>query len=95
MARAKIDWNLNSNFIKWLNKHFREYRDNANKIVDLTFHRFIYKGKELTQIQIIDRIITLTDEIKDKDLYFWDEETTKKVDEVFELFHLVFYAMWW
>lgn len=92
---CKVDWCLNMEFIYWLNKWFKEYKKNASKIVDLTYHKFTYKDREMTQIEIIDRIIELTDIIKKDADGFWNKEVMPLVDEVFELFHLVFYAMWW
>ena len=90
---CNTDWNINTEFIYWINYWFKEYRDKAG--IDLSFHRFEYKGKEYTQKEIIDRVIEVTEEIIKDDDCFWDKDVAKKVDEVFDLFHLVFYAMWW
>lgn len=92
--KAKVDWNLNWEFICWLNKWFKEYKKNASKMVDLEFHKFKYKGQTYTQIQLIDKIIELTDKIIEID-DFWDKGVVEMVDEVFELFHKIFLAMWW
>ena len=94
--KIPIDWNLNYEFIEWLNKWFKEYRKNAIKVVDLEYFTYKYRDKELTQLQIIDRIIELTDILTD-DNHRLDigEEDIQRVDEVFDLFKLVFWNMWW
>lgn len=92
--KPKVDWNLDWEFLKWLNKWFKVYKQEAK--IDLTFHTFKYQDKELTKEQIIDRIIYLTDALIDESSFFnADEEEAMMVDEIFDLFHLVFWSMWW
>ena len=86
-------WNLNHEFILWLNFWFVKFKKEAK--IDLTFHKFQYKGKEYTQEEIIDRIIELTEYINSDFYDFSDIEREKAVDEVFDLFKKVFWAMWW
>ena len=86
-------WNLNHEFIKWVNYWFKRFKEEAE--IDLTFHKFKYNNKEYNQIEIINRIRELTDYI-DLDFYdFSDEERAESVEEVFDLFKTVFWAMWW
>ena len=92
--KPKVDWNINYEFIKWVNKWFKEFKKNA--MIDLTFHTFKYQKKKLTQEEIIDRIIYITDLLIDEDFFYDDIGNQKEmVDEVFDLFHLVFWSMWW
>lgn len=85
------DWNLNTEFIHWANYWFKEYKKNT--IADLTFHKFEYNGILLTQEQIIDKIIDITDHIiKVND---WWETEDSEWEETLDLFKLVFPAMWW
>lgn len=56
-------WNLDYEFIKWVNSRFKKYKEKAIGTVDLEYHKFKYKRKEYTQLQLIDRVIELTDEI--------------------------------
>lgn len=91
---CNTDWNLNVEFIHWLNYHLKRYLENAEKIVDLTYRKFTYAGKEFTQKEVIEELIRLTDEfLKDE----WGDERKQLeiVDEIFDLFHLVFWNMWW
>lgn len=91
--KTPIDWNLDYEFLKWLNKWFKEYRKNASKVIDLEFREYNYLGQTMTQLQIIDRIIELTDRLTDK--YFAENDNYEMVDEVFSLFRLVYWDMWW
>jgi len=93
---CNTDWNLNHEFICWLNYWLKEYKKKAE--IDLTFHKFMYKSRQWTQEEIIDRLIELTSKVNN-DFYEFErakeKEVQKMVDEIFYLFHLVFWAMWW
>lgn len=95
---CNTDWNLNNEFIHWLNYHLKRYLESASTIVDLEYRKFTYKNKEYTQKQIIEKLIRLTDEFL-KDEWGYEQDDYKKqieiVDEIFDLFHLVFWNMWW
>ena len=92
-------WNLDYEFIKWVNSRFKKYKEKAVGTVDLEYHKFKYKRKEYTQLQLIDRVIELTDEMLTDE--YWDliytnvERLEKMKDEVFDIFKLIFFSMWW
>lgn len=93
-------WNLDYEFIKWINSRFKRYKEVASNIVDLEFHKFKYKRKEYTQLELINKIIELSDEIINEDIWFsYDTTTCKKKEknknEIFEIFKLIFWSMWW
>lgn len=92
-------WNLNYEFILWLNSRFKKYREQAIKIVNLEYYKFEYKDKIYTQLQVIDRIIELTDYIINNDYYemMWSdvERLEAMKNEIFDLFKMSFGAMWW
>lgn len=92
-------WNLNYEFILWLNSRFKKYRKQAIKMVDLEYYRFEYKDNIYTQLQVIDRIIELTDYIINNDYYemMWSdvEHLEAMKNEIFDLFKMSFGAMWW
>ena len=92
-------WNLNYEFILWLNSRFKKYKEQATKMVDLEYYKFEYKDKIYTQLQVIDRIIELTDYIIDNNYYemMWSdiEHLEAMKNEVFDLFKISFSAMWW
>ena len=92
-------WNLDYEFIKWVNSRFKKYKEGAIGTVDLEYHKFKYKRKEYTQLQLIDRVIELTDEILTDEywnLIYTDAERLDKIkDEVFDIFKLIYGVMWW
>ena len=53
-------WDLDYAFTKWLNEHLKVYKKDAIKIVDLEYHKFTYNDEELTQLEIIDKLIHIT-----------------------------------
>lgn len=90
-------WNLNIELLKWLNIHFKVYKEDASKMVNLTYHIFTYEGKEYTQLEIIDRIIELTGYLLLDDNYLPIKVGTikNKQKQLFDLIELVFNVMWW
>lgn len=90
---CNTDWNLDMEFLHWLRYWMKEYLKNAGKIVDLEFHKYNYNGETLTQKQIIERIIELCNKYLDNECCI--NEDFETVDEIFDLFHLVFWNMWW
>lgn len=93
---CNTDWNLNHELICWLNYWFKEFKEKAK--IHLDFHKFEYKDKVMTQGEIIDRVIELTDIIHN-DIYNFEPETIKiledAIDELFDLLKLVWGCMWW
>lgn len=87
-------WNLDCEFIKWVNSRFKKYKEEAGKIVDLEFHKFEYGGKEYTQLELIDKVIKLSNEYIDTNLQSEYKLGSIK-DEIFDIFKLIFWAMWW
>lgn len=87
-------YNLDYTFIKWINSRFKTYLKQASEIVDLEYHTFTYKHKKYTQKEIIERIIYLSDDILNYEL---DEylDPIASVSEIFDLFKLVYWNMWW
>lgn len=91
-------WNVNWEFIKWTNSRFKQYKKDASKMVDLKFHKFKYKRKEYTQIELIDKVIQLSDYVLE-DYWSFDEKETQKrlnaVNEIFDIFKIIYWTMWW
>lgn len=93
---CNTDWNLNHELICWLNYWFKEFKEKAK--IDLDYHKVEYKNEILTQEQVIDRIIELTEYI-DENYGEFDLELMKlveeKKDEMFDLLKLIWGYMWW
>lgn len=92
-------WNLDYEFIKWVNSRFKEYKKQTK--IDLTFNKIKYKRKEYTQGELIDEIITISDRLLNEDFYYdtlWgtvSQEEYKLYDTLLHLFILVIRYMWW
>lgn len=86
-------WNIDYQFIKWLNKHLKVYLEDAGKVVDLTFREYEYCGKTYTLEGVIKRMIYLSDELTNK--YYAVNDVYEYTDELLDLFRLVFYDLWW
>lgn len=92
-------WNLDYIFIEWINTRFKVYKKQTK--VDLTYHKFKYKGKSYTQGELIDEIIRISDILVNEDFYFdtifgsVPKEDGKLYDELLDMFSLVIRCMWW
>lgn len=89
-------WALNFTFYAWLYEHLKMYKDVC--CVDLTYHKFEYKGKTLTQEECIDKIIEGCEIYLAFDDCGWGEytdEQKEKVDDVIALWGIILPAMWW
>lgn len=91
-----IDWNLDYELIRWLNKNLKTFYENANEVIDLRFHKFMYKGKEYTQEQLIEKLIDITNYLKNN---YYNLDNPKKIiketNEMFTILKKIFYTLWW
>lgn len=88
-------WNLDYEFIKWVNSRFKKYKEKAGKIVDLDFHQFTYKKKKYTQLELIDKVIKLSDEYINLSVSVFEDKLDSIKNEIFDIFKLIFWSMWW
>ena len=88
-------WNINSEFLRWLNIRLKQYLKDADSIVDLDYHKFIYLENEYTQKQLILTLIDNTDWMLKDDVYDWTEEYMQKQNETLDIFKLIFNTLWW
>lgn len=89
-------WNVDRAFMEWFNEHIKVYKRDASKAIDLEFHKFEYKGKEYTMLEMLDREIELSDrflEIQNDDMYA--EELIEMKDEILDIFKEIYFALWW
>lgn len=87
-------WNLDLTFLQWINSRFKKYREQAGEIVDLSYFKFKYKGKTYTQLELIDKVIELSDMILENYDSF-ERGYTKELHEIFKIFELIYWNMWW
>ena len=88
---------LDYSLIEWLNEHLKVYLKESQQRCDLTFHKFTYKKQEYTQLEVINRLIEITDYLLDDDIYYWgdDKEKERLVNEMYDLLKLVHFSLWW
>lgn len=85
-------WNLNHFFIEWLYCHLKMY--NKVNIIDTSYYKFKWQGKEITQQEAINLIIKscrryLKDVDENHPEYFQD------VCDLMPLWGMILPYMWW
>lgn len=88
-------WSLDSAFYLWLYERLKMYLEYASRVVDLDFHKFIFKGEKYTQKQLIDMMIERLENYFANKYDTESEEESSRLDEVAEIWVLVLPAMWW
>jgi len=93
---SKECWNLDYELVKWLNEHLKVYREEAIKVVNLEFYKFEYKKKEYTQLEILDRLIDITNTLLETDYFDCDVTKTNKLkNEMYDLLKEIHWQLWW
>lgn len=86
-------WSLDATFFQWLYERLRMFKDIGGKTVDLSYHTFDVDGSEMTQLEIIDWMISNCEQIiKSDDI---GGETAILEQETVRLWSIVLPAMWW
>ena len=102
---ARDTFSMNDTLVAWLYECLRYFQDEASKIVDFTFHKFIIDDDELTHEQCIDRMVedckiillyndNMFDDFKKDDEYIKNVVEPAKND-LFKILSKVYWAMWW
>lgn len=93
---SRETWSLDYVFYMWLYERLKMYIEYAGEIVNLNFHKFVYKEKEYTQLELINMMIErLESYFKKGDLFVSSEEEYEPIKEIGEIWALVLPAMWW
>ena len=93
---SRETWSLDHVFYMWLYERLKMYIEYAGEIVDLNYHKFDFKEKEYTQLELINMMIErLESYFKKEDLFVSSEEEYESVKEIGEIWALVLPAMWW
>ena len=93
---SRETWSLDYVFYMWLYERLKMYIEYAGEIVNLNFHKFVYKEKEYTQLELINMMIErLESYLKKEDLFVLSEEEYEPIKEIGEIWALVLPAMWW
>lgn len=99
-------WNLDYELIKWLNEHLKVYLKDSIVAVDLEFYKFKYKNNEYTQLEIINKLIEVTDYLMSDEPHYGgnydrllSKNDIKKINarknEMYDLLKLVHWNLWW
>lgn len=99
-------YELDNHQMKMINEKYRRYLELAESFIDLNYYTFDILGKEMTQKEVIQRIVDLSQIYLDKySNYFIDIEDNKiatlikerdaLLDELFICLRKVFLYMWW
>ena len=93
---SKECWNLDYELVKWLNEHLKVYKKEAIKVVNLEYYKFEYKRKEYTQLEILNRLIEITDVLLETDYFDCDISKTNGLkNEMYDLLKEVHWQLWW
>lgn len=93
---SRETWSLDYVFYMWLYERLKMFVEIGGQVVDLNFHKFDFKGKEYTQLELINMIIErLEYYFKREDLFVSSEEEYEPIKEIGEIWALVLPAMWW
>lgn len=93
---SRETWSLDYVFYMLLYERLKMYIEYAGEIVNLNFHKFVYKEKEYTQLELINMMIErLESYFKEGDSFDLSKEEYEPVKEIGEIWALVLPAMWW
>lgn len=93
---SRETWNLDCVFYMWLYERLKMFVEIGGQVVDLNYHKFDFKGKEYTQLELINMMIErLESYLKKEDLFVLSEEEYEPIKEIGEIWALVLPAMWW
>lgn len=91
-------WELNNELVWWLNEHLKTYLEDAKEHIDLEYHTITYKRKTYTQLEVINRLIELTNYLIGADYmeeYTNEKDIIKAKDEMYDLLKQIHFYMWW
>lgn len=91
-------WSLDYTIVKWLNEHLKVYLKDANGFIDLTVYKFEYQGKNYTQLELLNKLITVTDELLegyDDWLISRPKNAERLKDEMYDILELLHFSLWW
>lgn len=103
-------WSLDTVFYMWLYERLKMFVEIGGQVVDLNFHKFDFKGKEYTQLELINMMIERLEYFFNEDardskideyrkqgmgIFEADNKAYEPVKEIGEIWALVLPAMWW
>ena len=97
LIKKKDTWNLDLTLAKYIRKVLKQYVKDCNKVVDLSYYKFNFHNKEITEKEAISYIIKKCKEYEKKDEVSLkkEEKITKKMQEAMHLLADIFPTLWW
>lgn len=90
---SRETWSLDYTFKIWLYERLSMY--NEVNIVDTSYHKYEFEGKEITFQKCIDRMLEGLKIDLTVEEYEQTEEQKKKTTDVVKIFALCFNSLWW
>lgn len=89
-------WSLDYTLVLWLNEHLKIYLKDADKIIDLDYYKFDYDNDTYTLKDVIERLIDITDYLKDH-YYDWDnlKVLQSNIEQMYDLMKMIHFYLWW
>lgn len=107
---SRETWSLDYVFYMWLYERLKMFVEIGGQVVDLNFHKFDFKGKEYTQLELINMMIErleyfFNEDARDSKIDEYrkqgmgiveaDNKAHEPIKEIGEIWALVLPAMWW
>lgn len=107
---SRETWSLDTVFYMWLYERLKMFVEIGGQVVDLNFHKFDFKGKEYTQLELINMMIERLEYFFNEDardskideyrkqgmgIFEADNKAYEPVKEIGEIWALILPAMWW
>lgn len=91
-----VTWSMDYALLQWFYETTCEYLNLASKIVDLEYHKLVYKDIEYTQLELIKLfkkkvkyVLTHDDEL------FLTEKRNLLIEEIYDIWYILSPTMWW
>lgn len=107
---SRETWNLDCVFYMWLYERLKMFVEIGGQVVDLNYNKFDFKGKEYTQLELINMMIEkleyyFNEDARDSKIDEYrkqgmsiveaDNKAYEPIKEIGEIWALVVPAMWW
>lgn len=89
-------WNIDRLFVEWLYSHFKMYKEACGGTINFEYHKFKYRGKDITQKKAINIILDACKKYLLSHDYVGDgKDMTIYSPEIMTLLGELLPAMWW
>lgn len=107
---SRETWSLDYVFYMWLYERLKMFVEIGGQVVNLNYHKFDFKGKEYTQLELINMMIEkleyyFNEDARDSKIDEYrkqgmgiveaDNKAYEPIKEIGEIWALVLPAMWW